>query len=197
MKNEVASTTDAIFERKLLVRLGKHLAFLLRHDQEALDQGLIDGNGWRMIDELCERQGYTRELIEEIVKTNEKRRYEYNDDKSKIRARQGHSINVDVELKEEEPPSYLMHGTSEKILETILKEGIKKMSRQYVHLSDDADTAVKVGRRHAHSGKVVVFVISAKAMWYKDGIKFYKSNNGVWLTDYVDPKYIIDYTIKD
>lgn len=180
-----------------LVKMGKQLAFLLRHDQDAFDHGLIDGNGWRDIDELCDKQGYTRELLDEIVETNEKKRYEYNVDKTKIRARQGHSIKVDVELKEAVPPSFLLHGTSERFLESIMKEGIKKMSRQHVHLSDDGETAIQVGKRHAHEGKVVVFLIAARDMYYKDGIKFYKSNNGVWLTDYVDPKYIIDYTIKD
>lgn len=171
---------------KELISKGKHLAFLLRHDKEALDNGLIDHNGWRKVSELIKSQGYTKELLDGIVETNNKQRYEYNGDKTKIRARQGHSINVDVGLTETIPPNKLYHGTSTKALESIYKRGIVKGERLYVHLSKDEETALKVGSRH---GTPYVLVIDSEQM-YKDGAKFYLSSNGVWLTNYVDAKYI-------
>ena len=173
--------------KELLITKGKKLAFLLRHDKEAFDNGLIDQNGWRNVSELVSDKGYSTDLIEEIVATNNKKRYEFNEDHTKIRARQGHSINVDVELTEAEPPKVLYHGTSTKALESIYKQGILKGERLYVHLSKDEETALKVGSRH---GKPFVLAINAEQMT-NDGIKFYLSNNGVWLTDYVDSKYII------
>lgn len=171
---------------KELISKGKELAFLLRHDKEAFKNGLIDQNGWRNVSELVNDKGYSVDLIEEIVATNNKKRYEFNEDHTKIRARQGHSINVDVELTEAEPPKVLYHGTSTKALESIYKQGILKGERLYVHLSKDEETALKVGSRH---GTPYVLKIDSEQM-HKDGIKFYLSNNGVWLTDYVDVKYI-------
>lgn len=175
-------------EQKYIINKGKYLAFLLRHDEEAFKNGLIDKHGWRNVSELIKHQGYTKELLEEIVETNNKQRYEFNSNKSKIRARQGHSINVDVELTEMTPPSILYHGTSTKALEAIYSNGITKMGRLYVHLSKDKETALKVGSRH---GNPYVLEINAEQM-HKDGIKFYLSNNGVWLTEYVEPKYFIN-----
>ncbi len=171
-----------------VIKQGKHLAFLLRHDKEGLEKGLIDKNGWRKVEELIKLHQYTKELLEEIVETNDKQRYEFNNDKTKIRARQGHSIDVDVELKEETPPDILYHGTSSKFLESIYKQGILKGTRQHVHLSGDIETAKKVGARH---GNPVVLFIDTKKM-KEDGIKFFKSNNGVWLTEYINQKYIIE-----
>lgn len=173
---------------KEIIKKGKHLAFLLRHDKEGFEKGLIDKNGWRNVDELIKSHQYTKELLKEIVETNDKQRYEFNKDESKIRARQGHSINVDVELKEEMPPDVLYHGTSSKFLESIYKQGILKGVRQHVHLSSDIETAKKVGSRH---GNPVVLFIDTKKM-KEDGIKFFKSNNGVWLTEYINQKYIIE-----
>ena len=167
-----------------IIRKGKRLAFLLRHDEEYQ----FDEHGWREVSDLIANHGYTMELLDEIVETNIKKRYEYSEDKTKIRARQGHSINVDVELKETTPPDILYHGTAETIVPTILKEGIVKGNRLHVHLSQTEETAVNVGKRH---GKPYVLRINTKQM-SEAGIKFYLSNNGVWLTDYVSPKYIID-----
>lgn len=166
---------------------GKKLSYLLRHDNDALKQGKIDRYGWREVSELISEHGYSPELIDEIVRTNDKKRYEYNSDKTKIRARQGHSINVDVELKQCIPPYILYHGTSESALKYIYELGIIKCKRLFVHLSKDKETALKVGSRY---GKPHVLTIDAKRM-HDDGIAFYLSNNGVWLTDYVNPKYII------
>ena len=167
-----------------IIRKGKRLAFLLRHDNDYQ----FDEHGWREVSDLIANHGYTMELLDEIVETNNKKRYEYSEDKSKIRARQGHSVNVDVELKEVIPPDILYHGTAETTLSAIMKEGIIKGSRLHVHLSQTEETALNVGKRH---GKPVVIRINAGQM-NQDGIKFYLSNNGVWLTEYVSPKYIID-----
>lgn len=128
------------------------------------------------------------EILDEIVETNNKKRHEYSEDKSKIRVRQGHSVNVDVELKEVIPPDILYHGTAETTLSAIMKEGIIKGSRLHVDLSQTEETALNVGKRH---GKPVVLRINAGQM-NQDGIKFYLSNNGVWPTEYVSLKYIID-----
>ena len=165
-----------------IIRKGKRLAFLLRHDEEYQ----FDEHGWREVSDLIANHGYTMELLEEIGETNNKKRYEFSEDKTKIRARQGHSINVDVELKETTPPDILYHGTAETTVPTILKEGIVKGNRLHVHLSQTEETAINVGKRH---GKPAVLQIDAKQM-ASDGIKFYLSNNGVWLTEYVNVKYI-------
>lgn len=174
------------YDEKELVSKGKYLSFILRHGKEEFAAGLIDDHGWMSVDELVNAKGFTKELIEEIVNTNNKSRYEYNDDKTKIRARQGHSIPVDVELREVRPPDKLFHGTTDKFIGSIFKEGLKPQSRLYVHLSYDKETALNVGRRH---GKPVILSVDARRM-YDDGVKFYISNNGVWLTKFVDKKYL-------
>ena len=126
-------------------------------------------------------------IIEEIVKTNNKKRYEYNEDGTKIRARQGHSINVDVELKETVPPKVLYHGTVSTFKKNIQEEGLIPKTRLYVHLSADKETAFNVGRRHGP--EVIMYRIDSEDM-YKDGYKFYLSNNGVWLVKEVPSKYL-------
>lgn len=172
--------------KEVLISKGKQLSYILRHDKDSFDKGLIDSAGWMPVAVLTYDFDFSPNLIEEIVETNNKQRYEFNEDHTKIRARQGHSIPVDVELKEMTPPDVLYHGTASRFVESILKDGLKPMTRLYVHLSSDMKTAIDVGSRH---GKPVVFSIDAKQM-YNDGIKFYLSNNGVWLTKYVDVKYL-------
>lgn len=157
------------------------LAFLLRHDKNYN----FDEHGWRSVSDLIENHGYSIELLNDIVENNNKKRYEFSDDRKYIRARQGHSIDVDVELEERIPPDVLYHGTSYNAFPSIREEGIMKRGRLYVHLSDNVKTATSVGSRH---GDAVVITVNAKKM-VEDGIKFYLSRNGVWLTDYVDPKY--------
>lgn len=169
-----------------IIRKGKHLAFLLRHDKEAFEDGKIDKHGWRQVSELA-KLGYERSLLNEIVTTNNKQRYEYSLDGRKIRARQGHSIPVDVELKEATPPDILYHGTATKFLESIYKNGILPGTRLYVHLSSDEETAIIVGSRH---GKPFVIKIDWQKM-LADGCKFHLSNNGVWLTERVLPEYFL------
>ncbi len=171
-------------------RIGKFLSLVLRHEPQKIGIEL-DENGWADIDELIEkcakyRISFTIKELEEIVATNDKKRYSFNEDKTKIRANQGHSIEIDLALTPTEPPQFLYHGTAERFYGSIMKEGIKKISRQHVHLSEEKETAQKVGSRHGCP--VILTILSGKM--HKDGILFFQSDNGVWLTDYVDVKYI-------
>lgn len=166
-----------------IITRGKELAFLLRHDKEYK----FDKHGWREVSDLIKNHHYTMDELNEIVETNDKKRYEFSDDKKKIRARQGHSIAVDVELKETTPPNVLYHGTATRFIGSINKKGILKGTRQHVHLSETINIAKNVGKRH---GTPCVFEIDTKQM-FDDGCKFYLSNNGVWLTDFVDKKYFL------
>ena len=165
-----------------LIKKGKHLSFLLRHDKAYR----FDEHGWREVSDLITNHGYTMDELKEIVATNNKQRYEFSEDMTRIRARQGHSIHVDVELEATLPPDILYHGTGERFLASIMDQGINKGNRLYVHLSATGETAVNVGRRH---GKPIVLIIDTKRM-AEDGHKFYLSRNGVWLTDFVEVKYI-------
>lgn len=172
-----------MYDKGNITEEGKRLAYLLRHDKEYR----FDKHGWRDVSDLVSNHGYTMELLDEIVETNNKKRYEYSTDKKKIRARQGHSVNVDVELKEQVPPDVLFHGTSETASKFITKEGIVNGMRLHVHLSVNEETAISVGKRH---GKPAVLMVDSKRM-SEDGVKFFLSNNGVWLTEFVDKKYIL------
>lgn len=166
------------------------MSLVLRHKPEEI--GLhLDDNGWADVSELIERMNAkgikaTIEIINEVVATNEKKRFAFNDDKTRVRASQGHSVDIDLALKPAEPPEFLYHGTGEKNVNVILAEGIQKRSRQHVHLSADKETAVNVGSRH---GKPIVLIVLSGEM-YQDGKLFYLSANGVWLTDFVETKYI-------
>ena len=171
-------------------QLSKFISLVLRHKPDAAGIHL-DEHGWADAGELMEGIRATGrridwKILEEIVRTDEKQRYSFNEDKTLIRANQGHSIPVDVELEEMAPPDRLYHGTASRFLESIRREGLKPMSRLYVHLSKDEETAVKVGKRH---GAPVVLAIDAAAM-HRDGSRFYLSQNGVWLTEGVKPEYI-------
>lgn len=177
-------------------RLSVFISLILRHKPEEIGITL-DKHGWANVKELIAGinnagRKIDMEALEEIVQTDNKGRYSFNEDKTLIRANQGHSIPVDIEFKEIIPPDILYHGTATKSLDGIKQHGIKSMSRLYVHLSKDLETAIKVGNRH---GKCVVLVIDTKKM-FGDGIKFYLSENGVLLTKYVDWKYVkeIKYT---
>lgn len=167
----------------------KYISLILRHKPETIGITL-DEHGWANVDELiagiAKSQPFTMEMLEEIVETDEKQRYSFNDDKSLIRANQGHSIPVDVELEEKCPPTILFHGTGEKYVMSISEQGLIPKSRLYVHLSSDYETAVKVGKRH---GKPVVYTVSAGDM-YNTGYRFYQSVNGVWLTKEVPVQYL-------
>lgn len=169
--------------------LSVFISLVLRHNPEAAGIRL-DGHGWANVDELIAGicgtgRKIDRAMLEEIVATDQKQRYSFDKEKKRIRANQGHSIPVDVELKEMEPPEILYHGTAGRFLGNIAREGIRPMSRLYVHLSADAATAQAVGKRH---GNPVVLKIYSGRM-HGDGIPFYRSENGVWLTKKVDVKY--------
>lgn len=173
-----------------LNKLSMFISLVLRHKPDEAHITL-DEHGWADVKELLAGINDTgrkidMDILEEIVRTDNKQRYSFNEDKTLIRANQGHSIPVDVELEEKQPPKFLYHGTADRFLESIMIEGLKPMSRLYVHLSKDEETAVKVGKRH---GKPVVLKIGAEEM-YHDGKKFYLSQNGVWLTKYIEKKYI-------
>ncbi len=173
------------------VKLGRFLSLVLRHNPGAAGISL-DGHGWADVEELLAGVNRTgrridKNTLERIVRENNKQRYAFNEDHTKIRANQGHSLQVDVELKPTKPPRYLYHGTASRFLPKIQREGIRSMSRQYVHLSGDWDTAVAVGKRH---GIPVVLTVDARAM-AEDGILFYRSENGVWLCEEVAPRYFV------
>lgn len=171
------------------INTGKFIALILRHKPEVIGIHL-DEHGWANVDELIagisKTQEFNMAMLEEIVRTDNKQRYSFNDDKTKIRANQGHSIPVDVELEQKMPPDVLWHGTGEKYVSSIEAEGLIPKTRLYVHLSSDPDTAIKVGSRH---GKPIVYEVAAKEM-QEDGYTFFRSVNGVWLTKHVPVKYL-------
>lgn len=172
-----------------LTKVSKYLALILRHKPDAAGITL-DEHGWANVKDLIKGVNKTHqldmEMLEEIVTTDDKQRYSFNEDKTMIRANQGHSVNVDVELEELEPPEYLWHGTATKYVESIRKDGLISKSRLYVHLSESYMTAMYTGARH---GKPMVFCVKSLDM-YNDGYKFYKSANGVWLTRFVPVEYL-------
>lgn len=172
-----------------LNKTSKFISLILRHKPETIGITL-DEHGWANVEELIEGIGRTRpfdmKMLEEIVRTDNKQRYSFNEDKTLIRANQGHSIPVDVELPVTAPPEYLYHGTGQKYVESIDQIGLIPKSRLYVHLSAEVETAVTVGRRH---GKPVVYRVKSGRM-QKDGYAFYLSVNGVWLTKEVPVKYL-------
>ena len=161
----------------------KKLAYLLRHDTNYA----FEKHGWREVDDLVRNHGFSQEELACIVEKSEKQRFELSEDGLCIRARQGHSINVDVELHDEIPPEYLYHGTSAPLVSKIMKEGLCRMSRQYVHLSADEVAAYQVGVRRKCN--VTILKVSTRKM-REDGLHFWLSRNNVWLTEAVPPRYI-------
>lgn len=171
-----------------LTNVSKFISLILRHKPEKIGITL-DEHGWAnvadLINGVSKEYPFNFKMLEEIVATDDKQRYSFNADKTLIRANQGHSIPVDVELEEAVPPEYLYHGTGEKYRKSICEMGLIPKSRLYVHLSDNTDTALSVGKRH---GKPVILQVDAARM-YQDGFKFYLSKNGVWLVDHVPTSY--------
>lgn len=173
-----------------LNNISRYISLILRHKPEVIGISL-DEHGWANVDELINGMNSSgnhinMEILEEIVRTDSKQRYSFNEDKTLIRANQGHSIPVDVELEQKEPPEILYHGTAKKYVESINKQGLIPKSRLYVHLSDDINTAIDVGKRH---GEVVLYVVKSRDM-HKDGHTFYLSKNGVWLTKKIPKQYL-------
>jgi putative RNA 2'-phosphotransferase len=176
---------------KIIKNISKFLSLILRHSPETIKINL-DENGWANVDELIEKsnkhnQVFNFETLQIVVETNDKKRFQFNADKTKIRASQGHSIIVDLDLPVTKAPDILYHGTVAKFIESIQKTGLQKMSRQFVHLSIDVETANIVALRR---GKPIILSINAKQM-QEDGLVFYLSENKVWLTNEVPTKYII------
>lgn len=179
------------------VALGRFLSLVLRHNPSAAFLTL-DPHGWADVDDLiagCCRAGKSidRETLERIVRENEKKRYSFNEDHTKIRANQGHSIQVDLEFVSQTPPDRLYHGTASRFLDSIRREGITRQSRQYVHLSRDEATAQQVGSRH---GNPVVLTIDAARM-HDDGYEFFLAQNGVWLCHEVPWRYVLGQKTED
>jgi putative RNA 2'-phosphotransferase len=177
-------------DNRRLVTVSKFLSKHLRHAPEALGLTLEPG-GWVGVDDLlaaCERARFrvSREELVEVVETNDKQRFSFDDTGQKVRANQGHSTPVDLQLEPTTPPDVLYHGTAEHRAADILRDGVKRMTRHHVHLSPTPEAARKVGARH---GKPVVLRVDAAGM-HRDGIVFYCSVNGVWLVDQVPPGYL-------
>lgn len=170
----------------------KFLSYVLRHHPEIINLNL-DENGWANVDELIATskrdsyEGFTFEELDEIVQTNAKKRFAFNEDKTRIRASQGHSIDINLALIPQQPPEFLYHGTAQSNIESILEKGIEKRDRQHVHLSQDKETATSVGMRH---GKPIILTVKTGEM-FENGIEFYLSDNEVWLTDFVNSIYIL------
>lgn len=179
-----------------LTKTSKFLSLVLRHSPESI--GLeLDPNGWADIEELIDRANaegkpITRALIDEVVRDNDKQRFAISADGLRIRANQGHSVDIDLALVPLPPPATLYHGTATRFAKSIRKLGLLKQNRQHVHLSADEDTAVKVGIRH---GKPLLLRIRADDM-HAAGIAFFRSENGVWLTNAVAAEFI-DWPERD
>ena len=168
------------------------MSLILRHQPQVIGAEL-DENGWISVETLLEgirKKGIKidEDLLDEVVETNNKKRFAFNEDKTKIRANQGHSLKVDVELKAETPPPILYHGTVKRFLDAIKEQGLIPMSRQHVHLSEDLGTATSVGSRR---GKPIILKVDSLQM-HREGYTFFLSENGVWLTKEVPIRYITE-----
>ena len=177
------------YSKNQLTKASKFLSLVLRHKPDVI--GLqLDSSGWASISELVNNADkelmLTQDLIRQTVASNDKQRFQISDDGLRIRASQGHSIKVDLQLKPQEPPAKLFHGTAMRFLESIHKEGLKAGQRHHVHLSTDIDTATAVGKRY---GKPVILEVDAAAM-RQQGHEFLLSENNVWLTKSVPYTYI-------
>jgi putative RNA 2'-phosphotransferase len=175
-------------ERK---KKSKFLSLVLRHEPQKIGVNL-DTAGWVEVNDLLE--GYRKHgkhlsfvELQELVATSDKKRFAFSPDGRRIRANQGHSVPVDLQLPPVEPPDFLFHGTATRFIEAIRQEGLLSMSRQHVHLSLDVDTAIKVGQRH---GKPVILKVLALRM-HESGLPFFRADNGVWLTERVAATFII------
>jgi putative RNA 2'-phosphotransferase len=173
------------------VKISKFLSLVLRHKPDTIGLSL-DKNGWADVQELIEKINqhhfsFNFTQLKNVVETSDKKRFAFSSDFKQIRANQGHSFSVDLELEAKQPPDILYHGTADRNLKSIKEQGLLKGQRHHVHLSTNTETANKVGMRY---GKPVVLQIDSKKM-SENGIKFYESENGVWLTDHVPSQYIL------
>lgn len=172
------------------VELSKFLSLILRHKPETI--GLVlDAQGWAFIDDIVEKGGrggnkFSREDLLRVVQSSDKKRFSISADELRIRAAQGHSVSVDLDLPPKRPPAVLYHGTATRFVAAILREGLTSKSRRQVHLSIDEVVARSVGQRH---GKPAIFRVDALRM-HMCGHKFYVADNGVWLVDHVPPEFL-------
>lgn len=168
-----------------ITRIGRRLSYLLRHSQSPL---CIDLNGgWAPVKTILQTLNITRAQLDEIVATDAKTRYSYDASGTRIRANQGHSIpGVIVEMDRPDPPEFLYHGTATRFLDDIMRDGLRPMTRQWVHISPDYETAIAVGSRH---GKPIVLQVSAQ-QFVADGHELYRSTNEVWQAKEVPPCYL-------
>jgi putative RNA 2'-phosphotransferase len=172
-------------------KISKTLSYWLRHKPEAAELEL-DAQGWTSVAAVLEamsKDGLSvdRALLDQVVADNNKQRFEYSSDGMQIRARQGHSVPVELDWPERQPPDMLYHGTVERFLPAILEKGLRPMARHHVHLSPDIETALNVGSRRGHA---IILKIDSKRM-AQDGITFFLTGNGVWLTEIVLPEYLM------
>jgi putative RNA 2'-phosphotransferase len=180
-----------------MIKISKLLSLVLRHQPEKI--GLkLDPAGWVSVEELleaCEKHGFPlrENELEAVVASSDKQRFSFSDDRLQIRANQGHSINVDLGYQPTVPPEELYHGTVERFLRSILDSGLSKRKRHHVHLSADLETAQKVGARR---GVPVILRVMSGGM-HRDGHLFFRSENGVWLTDRVPPEYLEVISLKE
>ncbi len=177
------------FSQEQLNKTSKFLSFVLRHKPEAI--GLtLDSQGWASIPKLIEKSAsectLTNNLIKQVVTTNDKQRFLLSADGQRIRANQGHSIKVDLNLQPQEPPPLLYHGTATRFLNSIKQEGLKPGQRHHVHLSTDVATAMAVGQRY---GKPVILQVASGEM-FQAGYEFFLSENWIWLTEHVPPQFL-------
>lgn len=177
-------------DEKQVVRVSKFLSKHLRHDPEGLGLTLAPG-GWVLVEDLlegCRRKGMriSRAQLEAVVADNDKQRFSFDETGTRIRANQGHSVEVDLQLAPVTPPAVLYHGTGHTTADAVAAEGLQRMRRHHVHLSPDLPTAQRVGARH---GRPVLFQVDAAAM-HSAGHTFYRSENGVWLTDAVPAEFL-------
>lgn len=179
-----------MFPSNQINHFSKLISYNLHHKPK--EYGIIlDENGYTNVDELINRlnphnENISFEILQHIVDTNKKKGFAFNDDLTKIKASQGHSVDVELGYTEQQLPAILYHGTVEKSLASIIKDGLQKMQRHHVHLSAGKSTAIKVGERR---GKPIIMEIKAGEM-FAAGFKFYLSDNGVWLTDNVPTEFI-------
>lgn len=172
------------------IKISKLLSLVLRHKPQAIGITL-DENGWTDVQTLLTRlaaNGHqlTPDQLYDLVDTNPKKRFALTDDRTRIRANQGHSVEIDLGYRQSTPPEWLFHGTATRFIDSIMDQGLKKMGRHHVHLSDNEATARQVGSRH---GKPVVLVVQAEAM-ARAGFVFFQSENGVWLTNHIPAAYL-------
>ncbi len=185
------SQTKAKMNPKHLKRISKTMSLALRHRPEVLELQL-DAQGWCDVDQLItalqkRESNFDRQLLEQVVAENDKKRFAFSEDGQRIRANQGHSISIELGYQSQKPPTELFHGTATRFLNSIRRQGLMKGQRHHVHLSADKNTAQQVGARHG----VIALLRVRSGQMYKDGYVFYQSDNGVWLSEHIPIQYII------